>query len=688
MEHLPKHRPSPWHAGEKILQQRVGVAERMETFGQKVIRDYMPDQHRDFYHQLPFMIVGAVDPQNRPWATLIEGPPGFVTSQDPKHLALDTALDAQDPAVAGLGAGNAIGMLGIELHTRRRNRINGLITQTSADHLEIAVEHAFGNCPQYIQKRLYQQSPLSADKPRRLDSTTLDERTAEIIGNADTFFVASYIEHDDQERSVDVSHRGGRPGFVKVEGNRLTIPDYAGNLHFNTLGNLQLNPRAGLLFVDFTTGDILQLSGRTELILESPMIAAFEGAERLWTLDVEQVVLRPAAVSIRWQFEDFAPTSLMTGTWAQADQRLRKSEQRQQWQPWQVVRVEQESKDICSFVIQPLDGSAVTFLPGQHVPVRLRTGDGDVLIRTYSVSSAPSDGYVRISVKAQGRASQHLHEQLRVGDTLEIRPPLGSFTLKNDTERPVVLIGAGVGITPLLSMARELVAQISTQQRTQPVYLFQGARTLQDLAFRDEIRQLMQRAPGRLHVWRALSSPGEDAVPGVDFELSGRLGFKQVSAHLTLDDYDFYLCGPTRFTQDLYDGLLTVNVPDSRIHAEAFGPSTLRRQGRDQGDEQHPAQVQPAPARTPVPVYFSGTAKEARWTPASGSLLELAESRGLTPDFSCRGGSCGTCKTRRISGNVHYPTAPAEMPEDDQVLICCAIPAQDESGANPLVLDL
>ncbi|BAN49851.1 pyridoxamine 5'-phosphate oxidase family protein [Metapseudomonas resinovorans] len=685
MEHLPKHRHSPWHPGEKMLQELLGVSERMEVAGQKVIRDYMPDQHRDFYHQLPFMVVGAVDAENRPWATLLEGPEGFVSSPDPRQLLIESRPDNQDPAAAGLQAGQAIGMLGIELHTRRRNRINGVIRQASADGLEVQVEHSFGNCPKYIQLRAYTRVAEHArDQGQRLDFTALDARTAGMIAQADTFFIASYVDLDPQHRSVDVSHRGGRPGFVKVEGNRLTIPDYAGNLHFNTLGNLKVNPLAGLLFVDFASGDMLQLSGRAELVLDSPMIAAFEGAERLWTFDVERVVLRPAALSIRWAFHEYAPTSLMTGTWAEADQRLKQAEQRRQWHPWQVVSLHQESRDIRSFVLQPLDQAAVPFAPGQHLPMRLRTGAGEEpLVRTYSVSSAPSDGHIRISVKAQGKASRHLHDNVRVGDILDVRPPLGSFTLKSDSTRPVVLIGAGVGITPLLSMLRELVGQNGAQPQRQ-VHLFQGARTLEDLPFQEELKELAQRAAGRLHIHRALSSPGEGAVLGRDYDVPGRLGFAQVQARLNLDDYDFYLCGPASFTQDMYDGLRAVNIADGRIHAEAFGPSTLHRQT----DEQQPVRVQPPAASAAVPVYFSASAREARWTPGSGSLLELAESRGLTPDFSCRGGSCGTCRTRRISGKVHYPNPPAEMPEEDEVLICCAVPAEDEDGIQPLVLDL
>ena len=677
MQQLPSHRQSPWHAGERQLQEKVGVGERMEVLGQKVIRDYMPDQHRAFYHQLPFMIAGAVDGAGQPWATLIEGEEGFVTSPDPRRLSFDLAamaLDPLDPASSGLQAGGAIGLLGIELHTRRRNRINGQILQAAAQRLEIAVEHSYGNCPQYIQLRHYRRVPERGGE--RVDSTALDTRTRALIEGADTFFVASYVEHDDGRRSVDVSHRGGRAGFVRVEGKRLTIPDYAGNLFFNTLGNLSVNPRAGLLFVDFATGDVLQLGGRAEIILDSPLIKAFEGAERLWTFDVEQVVLRPAATSLRWAFEEYAPTSLMTGTWTETDARLREREQRNQWQRWRVQSVQQESADIRSLVLAPETGAAPSFAAGQHLPIRITTAAGETLLRTYSLSSAPSDGQLRISVKAQGVVSRHLHEQVQVGDVLDVRPPLGSFTLNSDTDRPLVLIGAGVGITPLLSMLREQVA-LGQGRR---IHFFQGARTLADLPFQAELYDLMQRAGGLLKIHRALSAPEANALPGRDYEQQGRIELAQIKSVLSFDDYDFYLCGPAAFTQAIYDGLRDLNVADPRIHAEAFGPSTLKRRT----DGQAATLVQPPAATEPVPVYFTASSKEARWAPDSGSLLELAESRGLTPEFSCRGGSCGTCKTRLVSGQVHYPNPPAELPQDGGVLICCAVPAAGE----PLQLDL
>ncbi|MBH3374363.1 pyridoxamine 5'-phosphate oxidase family protein [Pseudomonas juntendi] len=678
MQQSPDHRPSPWHAGEKTLQEKVGVAERMEAFGQKVIRDYMPDQHRTFYHQLPFMVAASVDAQGRPWATLLEGPEGFVSSPDPRQLTIDARLAADDPATPGLVAGQAIGLLGIELHTRRRNRLNGQIRQAVAGQLQVAVEQSFGNCPQYIQLRGYAR--VAEPAQGRIDATSLDATTVSMIQSADTFFVASYVEHDNGQRSVDVSHRGGRPGFVRVQGNTLTIPDYAGNLHFNTLGNLLVNPRAGLLFIDFSNGNVLQVGGRAEVLLESPAIQAFEGAERLWTLEVDQVVWRPAAVSLRWAFKEYAPTSLMTGTWPEADARLQQRQQQRQWQAWRVLRVEQESRDIRSFYLQPPSDSAVVFAPGQHVPVQVKRDGEAPLIRTYSLSSAPSDGYWRISVKAQGPVSRHLHARIAPGDVLDVRPPMGSFTLDIQSTRPLVLIGAGVGITPLLAMLRE---QLSHGQ-ARAIHLFQGARSLADLPFRQELASLQPRAEGLLPIHRALSQPESHARLGRDYEFAGRLGIGQVKATLALDDYEFYLCGPGSFTQDLYEGLRGVHVPDARIHAEAFGPSTLRR--HTHADQ--PALQQPPAASEPVPVYFAASAKEARWAPGGGTLLELAEARGLAPDFSCRGGSCGTCKTRLVSGQVHYPNPPAELPEAGSVLICCAVPAQVQEGVQALVLDI
>ncbi|MGE8065720.1 pyridoxamine 5'-phosphate oxidase family protein [Pseudomonas sp. NPDC089569] len=673
---------SPWHAGEIQLQTHVGVAERMEVFGRRVIRDHMPEQHRAFYQQLPFMLYGAVDADGHPWASVLEGEPGFAYSPEPDLLQFTSLPAADDPAQLSDGA--AIGLLGIELHTRRRNRMNGRVGAVSPAGFGVTVQQSFGNCPQYIQLRQFHRVPLTDPATRTAQHfTELDDAARAMIVEADTFFVASYVDNEG-ERSVDVSHRGGMPGFVQVEGNRLTIPDFAGNLHFNTLGNLLLNPRAGLLFIDFNSGDLLQLSGSTEIVLEGPQIEAFQGAERLWTFHVEHVVRRPAALALRWRFEGMSPTSLLTGSWEQAAARLQAKALGDQWRPLRVVKIEAETHNIRSIYFEPADGAGLpVFHAGQHLPLRFNI-DGEVHIRTYSLSSAPSDDFFRISVKRDGRVSSYLHEHLRIGDLLEARAPQGHFTVAPNERRPLVLLAAGVGITPLLSMLREVVYQGLRTRYIRPTWFLQSSRSLADQPFRPELDRLLDSAGDAVRVVRLLSQPEPDAREGEDFDLTGRIDMARITELLEVDDYDqpdFVVCGPGSFTQALYDGLRDLDVRDVRIHAETFGPSTLRRQP----DLDAVVIEQPPAATTSVPVVFQRSAKEARWQPDGGSLLELAESRGLHPEFSCRGGSCGTCKTRLISGQVNYPLPPAEVPDEGHVLICCAVPAQ---GPQPLVLDI
>ncbi len=271
-----------------------------------------------------------------------------------------------------------------------------------------------------------------------------------------------------------------------------------------------------------------------------------------------------------------------------------------------------------------------------------------------------------------------------MGDLLEARAPQGGFVVEASERRPLVLLSAGVGVTPLLSMLREVVYEGKRIRRMRHTYFVQSARSLAELPFRAELEELAARNDDAIHRVRLLSQPESAAHEGKDFERTGRIDVAVLKALLPFDDFDFYLCGPGAFTQELYDALRALRIGDERIHAETFGPSTLRRRL----DKGAPEIEQPAAATTPVPVLFVKSAKEARWLPNGGSLLELAESRGLTPEYSCRGGSCGTCRTRLISGQVHYPIAPAETPAQGEVLICCAVPALGADGSAKLVLDL
>lgn len=298
IEPLHPPRTGVFHKGEIALQRSLGVDARMAEIGPRVIRDYLPDQHREFYARLPFIMAASVDREGEVWPTMLAGAPGFIQSPTPALLTIAAAPYPGDPALEGMRAGGAAGLLGIELHTRRRNRANGLICRAGRDGLSLAVAQSFGNCPQFIRLRDYAfaRDPQLPPAGEPLVSDTLPPAARAIIAPADTFFVASYAGG-----AVDVSHRGGRAGFVRIGADGLlTIPDFAGNFFFNTLGNLLVNPRAGLLFVDFASGDLLQLAGRAEILTDGPDIARFAGAERLWTFRPSQVVLRRAASPLRW----------------------------------------------------------------------------------------------------------------------------------------------------------------------------------------------------------------------------------------------------------------------------------------------------------------------------------------------------------------------------------------------------
>lgn len=676
--------PSPWHDGELALQRSVGAVDIMVATGQRqMARTWMPDQHRDFYAQLPFIVLGAVDRHGEPWATIRCGQPGFLRSPSPETLDLSIPREPSDPAESGINDGDAIGLLGIELHTRRRNRMNGIVRRQGDDSFAVTVSQAYGNCPRYINLRQFSfvDEPMGSVS----EATTLDARARELINAADCFYVASYIVRDGA-RQVDVSHRGGKPGFVRIdEEGVLTIPDFSGNLFFNTLGNMLVNPRAGLTFIDFASGDLLQMNGESEIILDSPEIAAFQGAERLWRFKPQHIIHREKAIPLRWASlsEGDSPNSLMTGSWQQAAERLKAEALRNTWRWLRLVRVVDESQSIRSFYFESTDGAALPrFAAGQHLPLRLQLdGQKAPAIRTYSLSSAPSDDFVRISVKRDGSVSSHLHAHFKPGDTIEARAPQGHFTVDPTQRRPLVLLAAGVGVTPLLSMLREVIYEGRRINRIRPTWFVQSARSVADLAFGEEISELARLGGDKVRVLRLISQPETDAREGEGFELAGRIDLQVLKNLLPLDDYDFYLCGPGAFTQALYDGLRSLRIHDERIHAETFGPSTLVR------DLQTlvPAQQQVPMASEPVKVLFSSSGKEARWMPDSGTLLQLAESRGLSPEFSCRGGSCGTCKTRLVSGQVHYLNMPAETLAEGEVLICCSVPAQ---GSETLVLEI
>ncbi len=317
----------PYHEGEQALQRRVGWRERLAEVGTRAVRDHMPEQHRELFGKLPFVLLGSIDSAGQPHASVLMGAPGFMRTPDAQTLAIDALPDAADPLHAALRSGASIGVLGIEPHTRRRNRMNGVVRALRARGFELQVRQSFGNCPKYIQARHARW--IESDSTRVMPVAVqhmaqLDLAATSLVRGADTFFIASAVPPAQIEASaahgVDVSHRGGKPGFVRVQRGAdgvdvLTVPDFAGNNMFNTLGNLALHPRAGLLFIDFARGDRLHITGEARVLWDGAELAAFAGALRLVQFRVREVLRISGAPRLAWSEPLPSPLLTATGQW-------------------------------------------------------------------------------------------------------------------------------------------------------------------------------------------------------------------------------------------------------------------------------------------------------------------------------------------------------------------------------------
>jgi ferredoxin-NADP reductase/predicted pyridoxine 5'-phosphate oxidase superfamily flavin-nucleotide-binding protein len=677
------HGDSPFHAGERQVQERLGVREEIESFARRVVRDHMPEQHRGFYAQLPFVLLATLDDRGRPWASLVAGRPGFMTSPDARSLDIAARPLFGDPLNDTLKADADIGLLGIQLETRRRNRLTGRIASLGPDGFTVTVGQAFGNCPQYIQTRAVEVLPEVDAAPQRRPvsrSDRFDKRTRALIERSDTLFIATAYSEDRAavSQGADVSHRGGKPGFVRLEGERsFLFPDFSGNNHFNTVGNILLNPKAGFLFVDFHAGDLVYMTGAAEIIWDGEEVQAFAGAERLIRFRAEVVIRVEGSLPLRFGFEEYSPMLDHTGSWTAAAETIAADKERNVYLPYEVFDIKPESEAVTSFHLRRVDGRApASYEPGQFLPIRLTVpGEAAPVTRTYTLSDAPGADHFRLSVKREGGdalVSNFLHDRVTTGFRLEAMAPRGKFHLERSGDRPVVLLSAGVGITPMIAMTNFIIKEGLRTRKFRRTHFIHGARNGRVHAFGETMRRLAA-AHDSLSVHVCYSRPSEEDRLGVTHDSEGHVDLALLKRLLPFDDYDFYLCGPTGFMQSLYDGLTGLGVREERIHYESFGPAAVLK--HDAGPKLSTGEV----ADGPVAVKFSGADVAATWSPDKGTLLELAEAAGLDPAFSCRSGVCGTCATRITCGQVDYIEEPSAPHGEDEVLICCSTP---RSGAG------
>jgi predicted pyridoxine 5'-phosphate oxidase superfamily flavin-nucleotide-binding protein len=283
-----------FHAGEAFVQRSAGLAEQAEAVG-RIVGDSISRAAADFLHGQRLAIASSLDESGRPWASVLSGPAGFLRAEDARRLRIVALPAEDDPLAANLRARPELGLLVLDPPTRRRMRVNGRAS-LSEDGLLVRTDEVYGNCPKYIQRRRLRGEVEQPRKPARR-APALDARQQEWIARADTMFLASF--HPDS--GADASHRGGMPGFLRVESDRrIALPDYPGNAMFNTLGNLHGYPRVGLLFLDFENGDTLQLTGRAEL--------RFEPARAL-AIEVDEVRETPGGHRLAWELVEYSSSN-------------------------------------------------------------------------------------------------------------------------------------------------------------------------------------------------------------------------------------------------------------------------------------------------------------------------------------------------------------------------------------------
>ena len=291
-----------FHAGELAVQERAGVRSEAARIG-KSLQSTMPPAAREFLRHREFIVLGSLDDAGRVWASLLTGDPGFLQAPDEHTLNVAASIAPGDPLANNLRASPQVGTLTMDLATRRRMRLNGDATLTP-DGITIQAREVMSLCPKYIQAREIQSvSAIAANAalPRR--NRELQAEQQQLLSAADTFFLATHAEG-----GADVSHRGGNPGFIRVlNATTLAWPDYRGNNMFQTLGNLELNPNAGLLFVDFRTGATLQLTGKCQVIWDADHAAEYPGAQRLMEFHIEEVLETASATGLRWRLLDYSP---------------------------------------------------------------------------------------------------------------------------------------------------------------------------------------------------------------------------------------------------------------------------------------------------------------------------------------------------------------------------------------------
>ena len=645
---------SPYHEGERKVQLKAGESAIGERNG-TVISELIIPGAIPFIAQQSMIVVSSLDNLGKVWASVIIGQPGFVFAPTASSIIIDLTRiisHKDDPFWTNIISNPKVGMLIIELSTRRRLRVNGSIEAIDEKTYQLNVEQAYPNCPKYIQRRSISFDNVS-DRlllPDPEHGRQLTHSQIQLIKNADSFFVGSASPlKDDMSKNVtssrgvkvthgaDASHRGGHPGFVQIKSQVLKIPDYQGNSMFNTLGNIEIYPQAGFVFIDFENKKLLQLSGNAKVLWDQEDPTELSGGtQRFWELEVDKWIETELPESIDWQFFDYSPHN----------PREKKSAEKQTDNlRLEVAAVENKTDSVKLFRLVSQEKQILpAFEPGAHLPISLSLPNGKLIDRHYSlVSSSNENRFYEIAVQRedQGRGgSLYMHQQIQLGSFISAKPPRNEFPLV-DHNGCTLLIAGGIGITPMISMIQDL------KERNKLFELHYIAKTKSEMAFYKELKTLA----------------GDNAYFYFSKEIDSRpLDIKAVMKSATNNTH-IYVCGPVRMINDVKAVANQLEWDQSRVHFESFGASSQNN--------------------TSFQVRLARSDKAIRVKPNQSILDSLLE-KDITVAYDCKRGECGMCSVTVLEGKVeHKDVYLSEAEKKDQMCLCVSRTSDKE-----LVIDL
>lgn len=620
---------SPFHEGELAVQALAKESEIAQR-NSVVVSSQIIDGAIPFIAQQHMAVISSTAENGQIWISVLFGEPGFITAPNVSNVLINPQKivnQKTDPLWSNIEVNSQVGLLVIELSTRRRLRVNGNITLLDNGFYEIKVAQAYPNCPKYIQRR---QPSLSAEvlnykTPAPLSGLTLTNEQQSLISSSDSFFVGSGVS----EFHNDASYRGGEPGFVSViDDGQLLIPDYQGNSMFNTLGNFQSNPNAGLVFIDFESNKLLQLTGTAKILWDySNGGSNTGGTNRYWLFNLNSWQETTLPSGLNWTFFDYSPHNPKQK--ALNDLELVVSD------------IEQKSERIKLFRLKPKDGSVLPdFEPGSHLPIEVKLPSGKKALRHYSILSSNDDHqFYEIAVQQEkngGGGSNYMHNKLRAGLMLRAKYPVNEFLLASAGKHHILIAG-GIGITPILSMLRQL------SKDNESFELHYSVKNKSDLAFKEEVEKL---AGKNVHFYFT-----QDANSS-RLDIQSLLSAENQSSHI-------YICGPIGMINAVKEEADENGWQPGQIHYESFG-SSIQESNKS------------------IEVKLEKSGKVIVVNPKETILEGLLAAKVAVP-FECRKGECGMCATEYLEGDADHRDVYLTKEEKKSSLCVCVSRAKSQS---------